>query len=207
MAFGQRQCRRSAQAVRHDRQRWLLAGRFRHSGRRLVFSVGIVFLAAAAGLLLIIFGGITDRLIPLFAIGAFLAFPLSQAGMVMHWWKQRSVGQRGRSAAARKAHAKLAVGASATAAALAIILTTKFREGGWITILMIPLPIATSVRRYYDRLEREVRALRPLDLNDNQPPVVLVATERWNRLTAKALRSACIFAKGKSLPGGLAPLC
>jgi amino acid transporter len=171
---------------------YLPAG-FATVGRRLVFSVGIVSLAATAGLLLTLFGGITDRLIPLFAIGAFLAFTLSQAGMVMHWWKRRSARERDRSADARKAHTKLAinaVGASATAAALAIILTTKFREGAWITILMIPLMIVTfkSVRRYYDRLEREVRALRPLDLNENQPPVVLVATERWNRLTAKALR-------------------
>src|SRR5205085_7688535 len=53
-------------------------------GRRLVYSVGILFLAVAAGLLLVVFGGITDRLIPLFAVGAFLAFTLSQAGMVMH---------------------------------------------------------------------------------------------------------------------------
>lgn len=171
---------------------YLPAG-FAAVGRRLVFSVGIVSLAVTAGLLLIVFGGITDRLIPLFAIGAFLAFTLSQAGMVMHWWRRRSTGEPDQSISAAKAHAKLivnAVGASATATALAIILATKFREGAWITILMIPALIATfkAVRRYYDRLEHEIRALRPLDLSHNQPPVVLVAAERWNRLTAKALR-------------------
>jgi hypothetical protein len=62
-------------------------------GRRLVFSVGICALALLSGLLLILFGGITDRLIPLFAVGAFSAFTLSQAGMVMHW--KRRGEQRG----------------------------------------------------------------------------------------------------------------
>src|SRR5689334_6452854 len=57
-------------------------------GRRLVYSVGILFLATAAALLLVAFGGITDRLIPLFAVGAFLAFTLSQAGMVVHWRRE-----------------------------------------------------------------------------------------------------------------------
>ncbi|HEX5279923.1 MAG TPA: hypothetical protein VFW28_07575 [Micropepsaceae bacterium] len=55
-------------------------------GRRLVYSVGIIYLTVTTGVLLIMFGGITDRLIPLFAIGAFLTFTLSQAGMVVHWW-------------------------------------------------------------------------------------------------------------------------
>src|ERR1700679_1937677 len=57
-------------------------------GRRLVYSIGVLFLASACGLLLVAFRGITDRLIPLYAVGAFLAFTLSQAGMVMHWWKK-----------------------------------------------------------------------------------------------------------------------
>ncbi len=171
---------------------YLPAG-FATVGRRLVFSVGIVFLAVTAGLLLIIFDGITDRLIPLFAIGAFLAFTLSQAGMVAHWRKQRSRGAQNLRAGSIGVHGKLiinGVGAIATATALAIILATKFREGAWITLLMIPALIVTfkAVRRYYDRLEHETRALQPLDLSSNQPPVMLVAAERWNRLTAKALR-------------------
>src|SRR5215208_5515485 len=64
-------------------------------GRRLVYSIGILFLAAAAALLLILFRGITDRLIPLFAVGAFLAFTLSQAGMVVHWRKELRDGRGG----------------------------------------------------------------------------------------------------------------
>lgn len=166
---------------------------FATMGRRLVFSVGIVFLAVTAGALLIVFDGITDRLIPLFAIGAFLAFTLSQAGMVIHWWKRRSINGHDQSGDTRNLRGKLilnAIGASATGVALAIILAAKFSEGAWITVLMIPIMITTfkAVRRYYDRIEREIRALRPLDLSNNEPPVVLVATERWSRLTAKALR-------------------
>src|SRR5262245_22998832 len=61
---------------------------FAHRGRRLVYSQGILVLAALAGVLLVAFGGITDHLIPLFAVGAFLAFTLSQAGMVAHWWRE-----------------------------------------------------------------------------------------------------------------------
>ena len=67
---------------------------FSTMGRRLVFSMGILFLAGLAGLLLLAFRGITDRLIPLFAVGAFLAFTLSQAGMVMHWRKLLRSGGR-----------------------------------------------------------------------------------------------------------------
>src|SRR5262249_45006314 len=61
---------------------------FAMAGRRLAFSVGILYLAGTAGLLLIVFEGITDRLIPLYAIGAFLTFTISQAGMVVHWRRE-----------------------------------------------------------------------------------------------------------------------
>jgi amino acid transporter len=158
-------------------------------GRRLVYSVGIVFLAIAAGLLLVAFRGITDRLIPLFAVGAFLAFTLSQAGMVMHWRKERANASAGRS------HVRLwvnGVGGAATGVALVIILAAKFTEGAWITILAIPalLVLFKLVNRHYQRVERQVEARRPLDLDHNQPPVVLVPTRGWDKLTGKALRFA-----------------
>src|SRR5262249_35676518 len=63
---------------------------FGYRGRRLVYTYGIIVLAVLCGSVLILFGGVTDRLIPLYAVGAFLAFTLSQSGMVMHWWKDRS---------------------------------------------------------------------------------------------------------------------
>jgi amino acid transporter len=157
-------------------------------GRRLVFSVGILYLAFSAGLLLVLFGGITDRLIPLFAIGAFLTFTLSQAGMVAHWLRElrRSPERRAR----HRAHLAInAAGAIATGVALIIIVAAKFTEGAWITLLVIPAAIALlkAIRRYYDTLDMQLRDNGPLKLPYTKPPVVLVATEKWNRLTDQAL--------------------
>jgi amino acid transporter len=160
-------------------------------GRRLVFSVGILFLTTTSGLLLIAFGGITDRLIPLFAIGAFLAFTLSQAGMVMHWW--RGKGTEGKSA---WRHLFVnGLGAAMTAIALAVIITAKFLEGAWITLLAIPALILLFkvVRGYYERVDRELWQPGPLDLAVNDPPVVVIPTESWNKLTRKALRFAMLL--------------
>jgi amino acid transporter len=160
-------------------------------GRRLVFSVGILFLTTTTGLLLVVFRGITDRLIPLFAIGAFLAFTLSQAGMVMHWWRQG----RGQGGSPRRHLAVNGLGATMTAAALAVIVAAKFLAGAWITLLAIPLLILLfkSVRGYYDRVDRELWRPGALDLAVNDPPVVVIPTESWNRLTRKALRFAMML--------------
>lgn len=162
---------------------------FAIAGRRLVFSVGILYLAAAAGILLLVFGGITDRLIPLFAIGAFLTFTMSQIGMVVHWHRAA------RSSGAAVRHARRipliinALGAVATGLALVIILTAKFTEGAWITVLVIPsvVLLLTSIKRYYDQLDGSLRDDRPISFADVKPPVVMVATQGWNKLTDKAL--------------------
>lgn len=154
-------------------------------GRRLVYSYGIYALVLLSGLLLIIFGGVTDRLIPLFAVGAFLAFTLSQAGMVVHW--KRSGGQ----------HALVSmlvngVGAISTAIALGIILVAKFVEGAWITTLLIPalILIMFGIRRHYDFIFRETACPRPADLKGIESPLVVVPMERWSRVGQKALRFA-----------------
>jgi amino acid transporter len=159
-------------------------------GRRLVFSVGILYLAATAGLLLIAFGGITDRLIPLFAIGAFLTFTLSQSGMVMHWVRER---RRDPSRRGTRVHLAInAVGAVATSLALVTIVVTKFSHGAWITLIAIPAMVVLlrSVRRYYSAIDVRVRVEGPLDLSRRAPPIVLVATEGWNRLTDEGIRFA-----------------
>jgi amino acid transporter len=161
-------------------------------GRRLVFSVGILYLAATAGLLLIVFGGITDRLIPLFAIGAFLTFTMSQLGMVLHWHREL----RGASAGARRRYrAHLAIngiGAGATSVALLIIVVAKFSEGAWITLLAIPATIVVlrMVKKYYVRLDAQLRDQKQLNLRGTEPPLVLVTTPGWNRLTDRALQFA-----------------
>jgi hypothetical protein len=142
--------------------------------------------------LLIVFHGITDRLIPLFAVGAFLAFTLSQAGMVMHW--RKDLRERREPAEAKhRTHVRLwvnGVGAAATGVALIIILAAKFTEGAWITVLAIPalLTLFRLVHRHYRLLEDQTCARRALDLSNNRPPVVLVPTKGWDRLTEKALR-------------------
>lgn len=156
-------------------------------GRRLVFSVGILYLATTAGLLLIVFGGITDRLIPLFAIGAFMTFTLSQTGMVLHWWRQSRAG-----GGHRWRMAINGLGATCTAIALVVIIVAKFAEGAWITLLVVPLVIVLlrTIRRYYDQLDSQLREDGPLQLHHPSPPIVLVATEGWNRLTDMALEFA-----------------
>src|SRR6202022_531486 len=111
---------------------------FRFRGRRLVYSYGIVTLAVLTAILLMLFGGVTDRLIPLFAVGAFLAFTLSQAGMVGHWKK---VG----GPAARRSMVVNALGAAATGMTTTVILVAKFAAGAWVTVLLIPLLLVLMV--------------------------------------------------------------
>ena len=168
---------------------------FAAAGRRLVYSVGIFYLALTAGFLLAIFGGITDRLIPLFAIGAFLTFTLSQAGMVMHWRRLLREQGGGRRMAHRLRLAINAFGAAATSIALGIIIVAKFTEGAWITLVAIPCTILLllSIRNYYDELAARLREDGALDLRQRKPPIVLVAMDGWNRLTDKALAFALLL--------------
>ncbi len=154
-------------------------------GRRLVFSYGVVVLALVSGLLLVLFGGVTDRLIPLFAIGAFLAFTLSQAGMVQHW---RRVG------GAAKHHSMWinAVGAVATGITLVVVVVSKFVEGAWIAVLVVPLLVFTfwRIRRHYGSVARQVGEEHPLSLEQAQPPIVIVPVQSWSKLTSRGLRFA-----------------
>jgi len=152
-------------------------------GRRLVYSVGIMTLTVLAGALLIIFGGITDRLIPLFAVGAFGAFTLSQAGMVMHW---RRTDPRGHWLALVINIA----GAATTALALAVIIIAKFVEGAWISLILIPamLMLFNVIRRHYEFVASQM-STGTADLTfDREQPVVVVPIGRWDNLSAKALR-------------------
>jgi len=157
---------------------------FAVADRRLVFSVGILFLTVTGGGLLILFDGITDRLIPLFAIGAFLTFTISQLGMVVHWRRQG-----GRQTARMAINA---LGAAATTIALLIILAAKFIEGAWIVVLAVPASIGllVSIHRYHERLSRNLASVGEFTLEETDPPTVLVAYEERNRMTDRALRFA-----------------
>jgi amino acid transporter len=156
---------------------------FKIRGRRLLYSYGIYALVAFTALLLIAFGGVTDRLIPLFAIGAFLAFTLSQAGMVMHW-KRR--GGRG----AWHRMIVNGVGAAATGVTLLVVLVAKFTDGAWITAIVVPALILAmaAVKRHYARVARDIDIDRPMSTDNLSRPLVIVPLDRWSRITEKAIR-------------------
>ncbi len=154
-------------------------------GRRLLFSYGIGALVAMTALLLILFGGVTDRLIPLYAIGAFLAFTLSQAGMVVHWFRTKQSGWQARALVN-------GVGASATGVTLLVVLVAKFLDGAWMTALLVPFMIftMTRVKRHYLSVERDTDNPNPLSLANIKPPIVIIPIDRWSRLSEKALKFA-----------------
>jgi amino acid transporter len=162
-----------------------LPNAFAHRGRRLVYSHGILVLATLSGGLLILFRGITDALIPLFAVGAFLAFTLSQAGMVEHW---RRLGGPG----STRSMAINGLGAVCTAVTLIVVLISKFAEGAWVTVLLIPmlLILFTSVRAHYRKVASELVCDAPLDASNLEPPVALLPIRGWSAITRKALRMA-----------------
>lgn len=157
---------------------------FAVADRRLVFSVGVTFLTITAGCLLVVFGGITDHLIPLFAIGAFLTFTVSQVGMVVHWRRRG-----GRNTARLAINA---VGAATTIVGLLVIAAAKFMEGAWIVIVAVPATIAVllAIRRYYDRLGRDLSPASGFTLEDVDRPTVLVAYDERNRMTDRAISFA-----------------
>jgi amino acid transporter len=154
-------------------------------GRRLVYMQGVYALAFLAAALLVAFRGVTDRLIPLYAVGAFLAFTLSQAGMVMHWKRTGGAGA-GRSMFVN------GLGAAATGITMAIVLIAKFTEGAWITILLIPclMMLMRQVKRHYDGVAAEIHCDTPLKVEGLTPPLVVVAVDNWTRITQKGMRFA-----------------
>ena len=157
-------------------------------GRRLVYTAGVLFLSAGAAALLVGFDGITDRLIPLFAVGAFLSFTLSQAGMAVHWYR---VGGRGGDRVRLWVNG---LGAATTGGALLVILGAKFTEGAWLTVLVIPpaVLLLRVIRRYYGDLERQVLqgSRRAVDLRDHAAPLLLIPLERWDRMARNAVHAA-----------------
>jgi amino acid transporter len=151
-------------------------------GRRLVYSQGIWVLATLAAFLLILFGGVTDRLIPLFAVGAFLAFTLSQAGMVGHWRKSKGPGSTG-------SLIINALGATATGITLLVVLVAKFTSGAWVTLLLIPIMLIfmMSVRHHYHLVARETHSSTPLVVRDLGKPVVIMPIDYWGKISKRAL--------------------
>jgi amino acid transporter len=154
-------------------------------GRRLVYTEGIYVLAVLTGGLLILFGGVTDRLIPLYAVGAFLAFTLSQLGMVFHWKRVRGP-HSGRYMFIN------GLGAFVTGITVMVVLVAKFIEGAWITVLLIPalLLLMYAVHRHYRYVSERVADPTPLDLSHFRPALVVVPIERWSAIAKKAITFA-----------------
>ncbi len=156
-------------------------------GRRLVYHEGILVLAVLSAVILTVFGGVTDRLIPLFAIGAFSAFTLSQAGMVMHW--RREGGPRSKLYMAINL-----VGAIATGLTTVVVLVAKFVEGAWITVLLIPVLIVMmkGVNRHYRRVSAET-TIHQIELQPLARPVAVLPVAAWTRASEAALQFACML--------------
>jgi amino acid transporter len=155
-------------------------------GRRLLYSHGIIALVFFTSTLLILFGGVTDRLIPLYAIGAFLAFTLSQAGMVMHWRRQGNATGR---------MIVNGIGAIATGMTTLIVLVAKFAEGAWVTALLVPVLILVMrvVHRHYERVHAETSEPAPLAVQGLRPPRIILPVDKWNRISEKGLRFALMM--------------
>jgi amino acid transporter len=140
-----------------------LPRQFSFLGDRLAFSVGIIALAVMASGLLIIFGGNTNALINLFAVGVFIAFTLSQAGMVVHWWRLRTAQRNW-----LRSLLINGVGAVATGLVALIVASTKFLEGAWIVVVLVPLLVLLfiGISHHYEYVERERVTAIPLHPKD-----------------------------------------
>ena len=153
-------------------------------GDRLVFSNGILILGGLAALLILLFGGATHALIPLYAVGVFVSFTLSQASMVRRWLSRREAGWWWR-------WLLNAVGAGTTGLVMLVIAATKFSHGAWMVVLLIPLLVTLfmMIRRHYADVARQLS----LDNYGGPPPIqhsVLVLVGDLHRGVAAALRYA-----------------
>jgi hypothetical protein len=142
-----------------------LPHQFAFRGDRLAFSIGIIFLAVLASVLLIAFKGDTSRLLNLYAVGVFMSFTLSQGGMVLHWWRRRAT----ESTWARSIIIN-GLGALVTLAVAVVISSTKFLEGAWVVVILIPILVVMFelIHRHYTRVERERTSeipIRPADIH------------------------------------------
>jgi len=153
-------------------------------GDRLVFSNGILVLGGLAALLIVLFRGETHALIPLYAVGVFISFTLSQSGMVRHWLVERGPGWRWRLVIN-------GAGAAVTAVVTMVIAATKFTHGAWIVVLLIPVMVTAFrvVNRHYEALAAELS----LEHLADEPPVtntVLVLVGDLHMGVVRALRFA-----------------
>jgi hypothetical protein len=155
-------------------------------GDRLVYSNGILVLSVVSGILVVAFNGDSHALVPLFAIGAFLAFTLSQAGMVLHWRKERGRGWLAKAGIN-------GVGALTTGVTLLVVGVSKFGQGAWITVLILPLLVFLflQVRTHYKRVANELTMHGlPPSLRPAPPPRVVIPVSGIHRAMVDAVNFA-----------------
>jgi hypothetical protein len=152
---------------------------------RPVYRYGIVVLALLAGLLLVAVNAQTQRLIPLFTIGVFIGFTISQLGLVRHWITDRPSGWRGRAALN-------GLGATLTALAVVVALLTKFTEGAWAVAIAIPILmfLFSRIEGYYARVAVELRLGKTPPPPRKRPSIVIVPSSTVNLLTEEAISAA-----------------
>jgi len=158
-------------------------------GDRLAFSNGILLLGLSSSFLLMIFSGKTHLLIPLYAVGVFISFTLSQSGMVIHWMKEKS------SWWFQKACVN-GLGALSTGVATIVIASTKFIHGAWLVITFIPIMILAflAIRKHYDSIVDQLTP-RVLDLTESRHHRVLIPISTFHKGTLKALTYAKSISK------------
>ena len=163
-----------------------LPHQFAFRGDRFAFSIGITFLAVLAGLLLIVFRGNTTQLINLYAVGVFISFTLSQSGMVRHWWRLRRE-QKGW----QRSMVINGIGALTTLLVALVIATTKFLEGAWIVVVLIPLLVLlfTGISHHYKYVEHERITSLPLHPKDIRHRIIVPIAE-LNHASKQALAYA-----------------
>ncbi len=171
---------RLASILANDR---FMPRQFAFRGDRLAFSTGIVVLAVMAAIVLAAFGGSVTNLIPLYTIGVFVAFTLSQSGLVRRWWRLRNPGWR-------SSMAINIVGGTVTGVVLVVVAVTKFTLGAWMVLILLPALVLLlyAISRHYIAI---ADALLIPDLSvplpEVGPPIVLVPVARLDRAAAKAV--------------------
>jgi amino acid transporter len=167
----------------------LMPRQFMNRGDRLVFSNGIIGLTVAAIAVIIVFGAQTHRMIPLYAVGVFLSFTLSQSGMVVRWFRLRTSGWRRRAI-------MNGVGAGLTAIVSIVILATKFVHGAYLVVIAVIVLVAVfyTVQRHYKRVARFLQPQNPAQLErlgqvaiSKPRTTVVLFVSQVNELTARAL--------------------
>jgi amino acid transporter len=167
----------------------LMPRQFMNRGDRLVFSNGIIGLTVAAIVVIVIFRAQTHRMIPLYAVGVFLSFTLSQSGMVMHWFRLRTSGWQRRAL-------MNGFGAGLTAIVSVVIVITKFTHGAYLVVIAVIVLIAAfyTVKRHYTRVARFLEPQNPEQLErlgqvavSKPRTTVVLFVSKVNELTARSL--------------------